>query len=53
MDNISSLGIQIITGGETMGIHRLTDNTESLFEKLTNKQTNTKDYSGKITQSMT
>ena len=37
MDNIAALGIQIITGGETTTIRRLTDNTEDLRQILIDK----------------
>ena len=37
MDNIAALGIQIITGGETTTIRRLTDNTEELRQTLIDK----------------
>ena len=36
MDSITALSIHIITGGETIGIRRLTDNTDDLCENLTN-----------------
>ena len=37
MDNITALGIHIITRGETIGIRRLTDNMDDLRENLINK----------------